>query len=539
MAALNFPNTPANGQKWTDPGGQPWVYETATNSWTAEGAPVPGMVYKGGLDITAAPPSGAQGGWVYTVTTGGAVNAGFTGLTGPILAQSQIIFDGANWQVQNPPGVWNRTGTVLSPATAGDQVHTATGKLTVGGTAAAPNIEIKADGGIVANTDGLVYDAATKRLAIGTTPTDTLTVNGGIDIPANYTINLGSDQGGGATLNYNPNGNLDIAPRSGFSTVFLSTFGGSERARIDSSGRLLVGTSSTSDSTRLLLQGNAVDLTGGAIINLCNGKAEPVNGEATGIIRFSDNTHAEAATIMAARDGGTWSSTSKPTRLTFSTTADGESSPTERMRIDNAGDITIGNNASLNYQLGLLVAGGADRSLLLAGISGVSNGLQVNYINTGTALSVKFNNITTTASAANAFLDSADGNRIYRSTSSLRYKKDVEDIDQLKADAVLSLRPVWYRSKAADDRSNWSWYGLIAEEVAAVEPRLVHWTYLDEDYEIEEVDGAIKKTPKPHAELVPDGVQYDRLTVLLLDVVKRQNERIETLEAKVAALEGV
>jgi hypothetical protein len=37
---------------------------------------------------------------------------------------------------------------------------------------------------------------------------------------------------------------------------------------------------------------------------------------------------------------------------------------------------------------------------------------------------------------------------------------------------------------------------------------------------------------------VPDGVQYDRLTVLLLDVVKRQNERIEALEAKVAALEA-
>jgi hypothetical protein len=37
---------------------------------------------------------------------------------------------------------------------------------------------------------------------------------------------------------------------------------------------------------------------------------------------------------------------------------------------------------------------------------------------------------------------------------------------------------------------------------------------------------------------VPNGVQYDRLTVLLLDLVQRQNKRIETLEAKVAALEG-
>jgi len=208
------------------------------------------------------------------------------------------------------------------------------------------------------------------------------------------------------------------------------------------------------------------------------------------------------------------------------------------MRIDNSGNVSIGSGSSTTYRTALTVASGADRDIFLTGVSGASNGLQVNWVNATTSLSVKFNSILTTASAANAFLDSGDGNRIYRSTSSLRYKKDVENVEQLKADAILELRPVWYRSKAANDRSDWSWYGLIAEEVATVEPRLVHWTYLDEDYETEEIDGTINKTLKPDAELVPDGVQYDRLTVLLLDVVKRQNERIETLEAKVNALEG-
>jgi hypothetical protein len=36
--AINFPNTPTNGQVFTDPNGSNWTYETATNSWTAEGA---------------------------------------------------------------------------------------------------------------------------------------------------------------------------------------------------------------------------------------------------------------------------------------------------------------------------------------------------------------------------------------------------------------------------------------------------------------------------------------------------------------------
>jgi hypothetical protein len=86
---------------------------------------------------------------------------------------------------------------------------------------------------------------------------------------------------------------------------------------------------------------------------------------------------------------------------------------------------------------------------------------------------------------------------------------------------------------------------LIAEEVAEVEPRLVHWAYLEDAYDVtpahqDETGTPIpeQKTLKPDAEMVPDGVQYDRLTVLLLDVVKRQNARIEALEASVLALEN-
>jgi hypothetical protein len=98
---------------------------------------------------------------------------------------------------------------------------------------------------------------------------------------------------------------------------------------------------------------------------------------------------------------------------------------------------------------------------------------------------------------------------------------------------VLNLRPVWYRSLSEVDRSDWSWYGLIAEEVAEIEPRLVHWTYSEDSYE--EIDGEQKL--KADANLIPDGVQYERVTVLLLDVVKLQQKRIEALESKMAALE--
>lgn len=180
------------------------------------------------------------------------------------------------------------------------------------------------------------------------------------------------------------------------------------------------------------------------------------------------------------------------------------------------------------------------------------------------ATSVRFPSITTTASAANAFLDSGNSNNLLRSTSSRRYKRDIEGLEADYADRILALRPVWYRSRAECDRADWSWYGLIAEEVAEVDPRLVHWTYPEEAFDLiehkvadavqrrkittidpqtgEEVDEIeeevtpggvqVERVLKEGAEKVPDGVQYDRLTVLLLDLVRRQEERIKALEAR-------
>ena len=99
--ALNFPNTPTNAQSYVDPNGHIWVYETATNSWTAQGAPVAGMVYKGPIDVTTAPPTGATTGSLFTVSTGGTPNAGFVGLPTNVPVGSQVIFDGAKWQLMS------------------------------------------------------------------------------------------------------------------------------------------------------------------------------------------------------------------------------------------------------------------------------------------------------------------------------------------------------------------------------------------------------------------------------------------------------
>ena len=119
---------------------------------------------------------------------------------------------------------------------------------------------------------------------------------------------------------------------------------------------------------------------------------------------------------------------------------------------------------------------------------------------------------------------------IRRTSSSIKYKKDVENLDAaLVSNAVNNLRPVWYRTKNADgdDKATWSHIGLIAEEVHEVEPRLVRYKTAEvtTNEEGQRVETELT-TPEP------EDVDYARLSVLLLAEVKSLKARIEALEAK-------
>jgi hypothetical protein len=129
-----------------------------------------------------------------------------------------------------------------------------------------------------------------------------------------------------------------------------------------------------------------------------------------------------------------------------------------------------------------------------------------------------FNN--TTANAASLTIFSVSG-RFARSTSSIRYKTQVETADlSYSQAAVYGVRPVWYRSLSEADNPAWGWWGFIAEEVAEIDPRLVQWG--------QDAEG----NPQP------EGVAYDRFVPHLCAVVKQQRDMIAALEARIAALEA-
>jgi hypothetical protein len=119
---------------------------------------------------------------------------------------------------------------------------------------------------------------------------------------------------------------------------------------------------------------------------------------------------------------------------------------------------------------------------------------------------------------------------VRRTSSSLKYKKDVETLEQTIVDnAVNNLRPVWYRTKNADgdDKATWSHIGLIAEEVDLVEPRLVKYKTV----EVTQDENGANVTTELETP-VPEDVDYAKLSVILLAKVKQLESRIAVLEAK-------
>ncbi len=147
---------------------------------------------------------------------------------------------------------------------------------------------------------------------------------------------------------------------------------GSERARIDSSGRLLVGTSTARGQLGITpgLQSEGTSFSQGTLALTVNSTSQyplislarsrgttlgsntiVADGDIVGKIFFTaadgNDMDSAVATIEAVIDG-TPGSDDLPGRLVFSTTADGASSPTERMRISSGGAVGIGKTPDFN-----------------------------------------------------------------------------------------------------------------------------------------------------------------------------------------------
>jgi O-acetylhomoserine/O-acetylserine sulfhydrylase-like pyridoxal-dependent enzyme len=97
--------------------------------------------------------------------------------------------------------------------------------------------------------------------------------------------------------------------------------------------------------------------------------------------------------------------------------------------------------------------------------------------------------------------------------SSVRFKKDIEPMDKA-SEAILALKPVTFHYKT--DSMGRSQFGLIAEEVAKVNPDLV----------VQDKEG------KPYT------VRYDQVNAMLLNEFLKEHERVEEQQTAIAELKS-
>jgi hypothetical protein len=370
------------------------------------------------------------------------------------------------------------------------------------------------------NSPRLTIDSS-GRVGIGTTtPATTLEVNG----TSYVTDLLIRNNAGTPSLGTSP---WLYSPASGALAIATNA---SERVRIDSSGRLLVGTSTArtnfntgAEQSHIQLEGTTFNTSNLSIVRnsandgtaaltlgksrsaTVNGNTVVVSGDPLGFINFegADGTNMVRGASITAQVDGTPGTNDMPGRLVFSTTADGASSPTERMRIRNDGHIVTYDFGSLaNPTTGMVAARGFSTRTGLNG-SYVGNAFNFNW--TGNLV---------------AYIDSTNIGNVTL-TSDYRIKRNIEDQAGEAIARIKQLRPVTYQRAdygdliKGDDRVR---EGFIAHEVAEVIPS--------------GVEG------EKDAENQVQSLNIDAIVSVLTKALQEAVAKIETLEAKVAALEA-
>jgi hypothetical protein len=275
--------------------------------------------------------------------------------------------------------------------------------------------------------------------------------------------------------------------------------GGAEAMRIDSSGNVGIGTSSpatllhvaktsgtvqvrVSSDTDVSFRALATSADSSAFLQLSNDARDwtlRVNGAESDQFQIRDST--AGATRMVIDSSGNLlvgtttaegratirGSTSDSTAFTFSTEAqDG----TDQLRVRCDGAVYMGLDGSSPYNL-------------------------------------------TNGAAANAVLLS-DG-FLYRSTSSLRYKRDIRDLTHGLA-KVLELRSVTYKGISPSDGEN-VYGGFIAEEVHAA--GLTEFVQYDNEGQ-------------------PDALHYGNMVALMAKAIQELKAELDTVKAQNAAFEA-
>ena len=326
---------------------------------------------------------------------------------------------------------------------------------------------------------------------------------------------------------------------------------GSERARIDSSGKLGLGTTSPGAnlqigdgssatlgstapyawvSARALSQSNTAT-TPQELLRLSWQEGSQDLGDGEGCaINFAASLIGDSGTFypvasVASFKEGTGDST-RASALTFSTSADGSSSVTERMRIDSSGNVGIGTGSplSLLHVGGLIRANttqtlATDTTSLFATSTASTNTGNVSFESFGSITGTRHHISFVNPNGVVGSISTSGSATAYNTSSDYRLKENVVPltgaIDRLQQIPVHRFNFIADPDTLVD--------GFIAHEAAAIVPECVTGEKDEED---------------ENGNPVYQGIDQSKLVPLLTAALQEAIAKIEALETRIAALES-
>ncbi len=330
-------------------------------------------------------------------------------------------------------------------------------------------------------------------------------------------LRLAGASGSGATVEFyestTKRGDIYIDPSSNI--VFRNT---SERMRLDPSGRLLVGNTSNvatasgfNPSVQVAGTGAAAAISVGRYVNSTSPAQIVIqksrggvgvqtivqSGDYLGEITFEGSNGSafkQGAIVGAQVDGTPGSGDDMPGRLVFSTSSDGSSTPTERMRITSGGNVGIGDTSPG----GRLDIGFNSSSVVGLVLSNAGTGTSARFYSGSSIVG----SITVSGSAT-----------AFNTSSDYRLKENVVDI----ADGITRVKQLSPKRFNFIINADKTVDGFLAHEAQAVVPEAVTG----------EKDGEEMQ-----------GIDQAKLVPLLTAALQEAIAKIETLETEVAALKA-
>ena len=218
------------------------------------------------------------------------------------------------------------------------------------------------------------------------------------------------------------------------------------------------------------------------------------------VYNTTDRNTAVGAFALFADTGGTDNCAVGFEALT-SDTAGGANTAVGRGALDQ--NVSGNFNTAIGKDAGGLATGSGNVYIghLVAGVAGENNHTYIRNINS-----------TTVSGGGTDFVtvDLTTG-LLGHLSSSRRYKEDIKPMDKA-SEALYQLKPVTYRYRKEIERTQSPAFGLIAEEVAEVNPTLV----------------------ARNAQGQPETVHYEMVNAMMLNEFLKEHKKVQNLEATVA-----